>query len=268
MLNYIKYLTTERRQRYKLPFGIKLVATLLMILPIVNLLLAAGYTGSHLTQLSQLWGRFGWMGLLLMLSTPFLGAALLVPRRLVWRLFVAYLVIFLAYNLYLAFIYPGPYTIGALLRSIIGFAILFYFLRRDIRQPFMDPAARGFRGNTRSMCTDLQATIANRGSFAVRDLSLRGLYLDGRPVALEPGQSLDLRIGALEETFQTGVVHVSPAGVGLAFRKLKPAQKTALKQLLQKPTKTSALAALLAACWSLAAVLLLTIGLIWGATNC
>jgi hypothetical protein len=109
-----------------------------------------------------------------------------------------------------------------LFRTVLGFGLIVFFLRKDISSPYFKLYPRGWRGEKREP-VELDVIIDDR-EYKTKDVSSNGVYVDWKNCEKELGDEIIIRFKQPDNTMlptetKVGVVRIDESGVGLAFRK-------------------------------------------------
>jgi hypothetical protein len=171
---------------------------------------------------------------LAMIFFPLLvGIGLLTVSRWGWWLFVVYAPALCLYSIYVLIRRPVLFNVGALAQTVIAFAAIRYFLRRDIYAPYLADAPRGWRGKTR-LSRSLDVTVDGK-SLKTRDVSELGCYLLWPASGKASGDAIKVHVsmGGREVELAGTVARVDEAGLGVRFT-LDEAMAAAWRELIAK----------------------------------
>ena len=140
----------DRRKRLSVPLSLKLAGLIFISLPIFNYFLINRELGLH-----QL-GPFVLLKVLnplqtILLLLPFpIGIGLFLGRKLAWWSLLVYISCLILYDAVQVYMTADFFNIGALFRSLVGIALILFFLRKDISAPYFKMYPRGWRGQKRT----------------------------------------------------------------------------------------------------------------------
>lgn len=148
------------------------------------------------------------------------GIGIINVKRWGWQLFLVYASLLILYNLQVFVFNFKLYNFAALFNSILGFAAIAYFVRKDISAPYFKMYPRGWRLQKRK---PIEMKISVNGKeLKTTDVSSTGVYALWSDCPYELNQAVNVKF-ALENNvydLQAGVVRVDENGMGLAFRGL------------------------------------------------
>lgn len=168
----------DRRKRLKRPLLIVLFGLYFLVLPFVNYFSFAYAHDIYWTypKLVLTWlhpAEFT----LLVLAIP-VGIGLLLVKKWGWYSFLVYAVAFILFDTIAFILKPIAFNLMALGNSVIGFAAVFYFTRKNISTPYLKLYPRGWRYERR---TPIQIQLLLNGiECTTRDFSRTGFYVSGQ----------------------------------------------------------------------------------------
>lgn len=228
--------TTEKtfikRRRVSRPLLLIVVCGILLISPLANYVALSLAMQIPWTMPRVFFKVVDKIALLLMFLPVPLGIGLLMVKRWAWWLLLAYGALLIAYNLFSLLKAPGAFNAFSLTQSVVGFALLVYFLRRDVSAPYFKMYPRGWRyQKRRPIETDV---LVNGRSMKTTDLSVAGFFVQWPdcPYKINDVVSIQIQLGADSIGCAGGVVRTDERGAGLAFRNLNEDQKMLLDRFV------------------------------------
>ena len=163
------------------------------------------------------------------------GAGLIAVQKWGWYAFLVYAILLIPHNAVVALQSSKSTNWSILVTSIIAFAAAFYFLKKDIRAPFLNMSPRGWRWQNRS---PLQIPVIINGKEGLTlDFSPTGMYVELDDTLLEASDPVTVQLylrGRLRE-IAGGIVRVDDNGVGVAFRDLDAEAKELIAEICREP---------------------------------
>jgi hypothetical protein len=216
----------DRRKRMKKPFWLFTIGMGLCILPLINCAFVLNELKEYSFQLIFNSGLISPVYLVLLVLPLPIGIGLLRVKKWAWWAILIYFPILIIYDISIWFSNTSVYNSGALFRTILGFAVIVYFLRKDISAPYFKLYPRGWRGEKREPI--ILDVLIDGKIFKTKDVSLNGVYIDWVDCDKELGDELLLKFTTnikvhisnnLTDEIKAGIVRIDNTGVGLAFRK-------------------------------------------------
>ncbi len=137
LLERIKtYFQHKQRRRVSRPYTLLIFGSLFLLIPIFNYISIAYYNDIPYLNPRLVLKTLKKLEVVLLLSSLIVGIGLLSVRRWGWYSFITYAVILIFYNLYTVILNPVIYNVGAFVQTIIAFAAMTYFLKKDISTPY------------------------------------------------------------------------------------------------------------------------------------
>jgi len=110
---------------------------------------------------------------------------------------------------------------GVLFRTILGFGLIVFILRKNISAPYFKLYPRGWRGEKRNPI-ELEVLLDDE-EFKTKDISPNGIYVDWKNCDKKLGDEVLLEFkkenSIIPRTTKAGIVRIDETGVGLAFRR-------------------------------------------------
>lgn len=218
----------DRRKRLKRPLLIVLFGLYFLVLPFVNYFSFAYAHDIYWTypKLVLTWlhpAEFT----LLVLAIP-VGIGLLLVKKWGWYSFLVYAVAFILFDTIAFILKPIAFNLMALGNSVIGFAAVFYFTRKNISTPYLKLYPRGWRYERR---TPIQIQLLLNGiECTTRDFSRTGFYVSWPDFSGEPGEEVQVVISGIP--INAGIVRIDQNGLGVAFRNLQPNQIQLFEEII------------------------------------
>jgi hypothetical protein len=214
----------ERRKRFSRPLSIICVGILLCLLPAVNYFLILKELAISKYSSLIIFTLLTPLQIILLVSPLPIGLGLLFIKKWAWWAILLYFPTLILYDVSLLISSNSLFNIGVLVRTIFGFTLIFFFLRKDISAPYFKLYPRGWRGENRKPI-EIEVTIDGKG-YQTLDVSNTGIYVDWKNCEKELGDEVliifkpdsDLNSSVSKES-KAGVVRIDEFGVGLAFRK-------------------------------------------------
>ena len=224
--------------RRRPPLLIAIGVLFLAVLPVVNFVVRARVLHIALTAPLHVVASFSGVEKAILAGSIVVGAGVLAVQRWGWWLFVVYAPLFAIYDLYLFKTNPILFNIGALAETVVAFAAMAYFLRRDIYAPFLAEEDRGFRDMGRFDIT--VPIVVDDVKRRTRDVSEDGCFVIWRTCPHEVGHivTVDLEFGGERFVRESAeIVRKTPEGVGIYFnRRATIARfKVAVKRVSVRP---------------------------------
>lgn len=222
----------NRRKREKQPRRIKIIAGIIIFLPIYNLLVMSYYYKISIIMIDKIFAQLTITQIVFIFFSIPVGVGLLVVKRWVWFLFLGYTTSLILYNVYGITQFPSKYNYFSLVETIFFSMIMFYFLRKDIYSPYKSLATRGWRRNRRYQ-KEILIYIKNT-TKTTKNISMSGFYLDWENSNLKVNDSMRIKIEK-ENKFieiEVGVVRIDETGVGFAYRNLSDENKKILREMI------------------------------------
>ena len=219
----------ERRRRIRTPRRIVAVAVVLMLLPLIHIAATAWAEEIPLAQPGRVLSRYSALGLLFLYLSPMVGALLLRPRPWSWYLFLGYAFSVGLYNFVELVRTPSLYMQGSLLRAVLGFGFAALAIKRDIYSPYLAIFPRGFR-RKRRVHKRLKINVDGHDREAL-DISDSGCFVRWKGCEKPAGTELKLQWAFTGAEFDAigGIVRITDAGVGIAFRGTDSAWRNRLR---------------------------------------
>jgi len=225
--------TLERRRRLRRPTPLVAFAVLFLLLPLLNYV-AISLNRATLTDPLAFAATLSPVGRALWLVPPIVALGLLWVSRWGWWLFLAYAPTLALYNLVGFSRNPTPFNLAAVAQTLVAFAAMAYFLRRDVYAPYLSSVRRGWRHAPR---VPLVAPVAIDGvQYKTVNVSDRGCYVEwsGYSGAIGDSLSLQLTLGGDAFSLEAGAVRIDRAAVGVAFRNLDRATTDRLRSAIER----------------------------------
>ena len=221
-MNFKSIFNKDKRKRFSRPLTILLIGILLCILPIINYFFIAKELGFGSSNFGLIFHFLSAFEITLLLLPLVLGVGLLMIRKWAWWGILLYFTSLILYDTYLLFSLNSMFNVGVLFRTIVGFGIIIFFLKKDISAPYFKLYPRGWRGEKRKPIE--RVVYIKEKEYKTFDVSPTGVYLDWKDCDRELGDELVIRFiqnddGHLQTEAKVGIVRIDTNGVGLAFRR-------------------------------------------------
>jgi len=165
----------ERRKRMKKPFWLFTIGVCLCVMPLVNCALIFNELKEYNFQLIFNSGLISPIYLILLILPLPIGIGLLRVKKWAWWAILIYFPILIVYDISIWFSNASIYNSGVLFRTVLGFGVIVYFLRKDISAPYFKLYPRGWRGEKR---TPLKLRVKIKGiDYVTADASLSGIFV-------------------------------------------------------------------------------------------
>jgi hypothetical protein len=212
----------DRRKRFSRPTSILCIGILLCALPCVNSFLILNELGLGKYSFAVILKSLTLIQLALLMSPLPIGIGLLMIRKWAWWAILLYFPTLIIYDLSILLSTNSVFNIGVLARTVLGFGLIVFFLRKDISAPYFKLYPRGWRGEKRKP-VELDVIIDDR-KYKTKDVSSNGVYVDWKDCDKELGDEIIIRFkqvdnNSLPKEAKVGIVRIDEVGVGLAFRK-------------------------------------------------
>jgi hypothetical protein len=212
----------ERRKRFSRPTSIICIGIILCTLPFINSFLILKELGLGKYDLSVILKSLTFIQIILLILPLPIGIGLLMIRKWAWWSILLYFPTLIIYDISLLLSTNSVFNIGVLFRTVLGFGLIVFFLRKDISSPYFKLYPRGWRGEKREP-VELDVIIDDR-EYKTKDVSSNGVYVDWKNCEKELGDEIIIRFKQPDNTMlptetKVGVVRIDESGVGLAFRK-------------------------------------------------
>ncbi len=210
----------NRRQRMKRPKTLLFFGVLFIILPLLNYLGLAFRFNLSLFQVKAILREIGKIEIILLLFPVLVGIGLILVKKWGWWLFLFYSITLILNNTITLIKDYHMYNIGALVQTVLAFAAIFYFLKKDISAPYMKMYPRGWRLEKRNPI-QIQVRI-NSIDKVTKDISDAGFYVDwiDCPFEINEEVRVEIETDVDKRYFSAGIVRKDEAGTGFAFRQL------------------------------------------------
>ena len=212
----------DRRKRFSRPTSILCIGILLCALSCVNSFLILNELGLGKYSFAVILKSLTLIQLALLMSPLPIGIGLLMIRKWAWWAILLYFPTLIIYDLSTLLSTNSVFNIGVLARTVLGFGLIVFFLRKDISAPYFKLYPRGWRGEKRKP-VELDVIIDDR-KYKTKDVSSNGVYVDWKDCDKELGDEIIIRFkqvdnNSLPKEAKVGIVRIDEVGVGLAFRK-------------------------------------------------
>ena len=215
------FLKKERRKRYARPISILWVGGLLCFLPVINFFIILKELKTGNISLPLFFSLLTPLQINLLLLPLPIGIGLLMIKKWAWWAILIYFPILIVYDFLLLVSNSSLFNFGVLFRTILGFGLIVFILRKNISAPYFKLYPRGWRGEKRNPI-ELDVILDDK-EFRTKDVSLNGIYLDWKDCDKNLGDEVVLEfkeeISLIPRTTKAGIVRIDESGVGLAFRK-------------------------------------------------
>jgi hypothetical protein len=133
-------------------------------------------------------------------------------------LFFGYAAIFTGLHFYKAMLNPSKFNFATIGFVQLFFVAIFYFIREQVRKPFLDKSLRGFRVNER-IPLELEMQL-NDSAYFTKEMSGGGAMLIWSNCELKEHQELQVtfHLGSKKYQMRAGIAWKSADYVGIAFR--------------------------------------------------
>jgi len=202
-----------------------------VLLPPANYLVRAHLAKVPLAHFTHILNPGDLLGLIALVFPLAVGLALALLRAWGFALFMIYAPTLIAFNVRSYIERPYLFNAGALVQSALAFALVVYFMRRDVYKPLLAGSARGWRSKRRwNIVIDIDVDGV---TLATRDFGENGCYVRGAAArAVGDPVMLEFELGGRRFALSGVIARVDGQGAGIQFRDLGRADARTLKALL------------------------------------
>ncbi len=229
--------------RFRRPLAIKIIAALYLLAPIFNVafpLLTKQLTWDMLVENPSVpWGKFG---LVLLLVSPLIAAAIYSKSRWGFATFLLYSAVLLAYHGRLLTVTPSTSTAVILATDLLLAVSVSIMLTREVRAPYLAEEDRGWRMDKRYSCY-LPVRVEAKGLTCdahLLNVSVGGALVAGPTFQPTVGETVLVTLDTPDHkaTFSGVVERVSAAGCGISFQNLSEQERNKLVASAQKSARS------------------------------
>jgi hypothetical protein len=238
----------KKRKRIHRPNTLIAFGIFFLILPFLNYIGIAIRFKHMLIEFSNIMGELYSLEMILLVIPVFVGVGILLVQTWGWWLFIFYAILLTLHNSITIFHDPAVYNLNSLIQTVIAFAAIYYFLKKEVSAPYlfrpkdnlvlsnilenygnMFNIPNGWRRAKRRNA-EIRINLSNH-ALVTKNLSSSGFYADWIDPPFQPNDAvqIDFKINDKSYDLKGGVVRVDETGIGIAFRDLTKEMKKSLE---------------------------------------